>query len=103
MHRNILRAGAFPDGGPGTRGTTVFALFPHDDDVMEEITVEDARQALSGGAALIVWASGHYERAVVHGSVGRPPSAGPMWAARGVDAGSGYGEGRRDGTGTTPD
>ena len=36
MHRNIVRADVFPDGGPGTRGTTVFALFPHDDDVMEE-------------------------------------------------------------------
>ena len=82
MHRNIVRADVFPDGGPGTRGTTVFALFPQDDDVMIELTVEEARQAIADGAAFVVWASGHYERAVVNEPAERPLSAGPRRAAQ---------------------
>ena len=57
--RDIVRADVFPDGGAGERGTTVFACFPRGAAAMRELTLEAAQQAIAGGAAFIVWSSGH--------------------------------------------
>ena len=51
MGRDIVRADVFCDAAdPGTRGTIVFARFPHGSADMVEITMEEARQTLLGGA-----------------------------------------------------